>query len=145
MIAYFDSSALVKLYLAERGSKETSDFAASAEILGTSLISRAEVAAGLAKALRAGLSDADSAHRAKVAFASNWPDFAKVPVSDALVLRAESLAWDYVLRGYDAVHLASALTWRESIGTAVTIATFDRQLWRGSQKAGLRAWPDELP
>ena len=28
---------------------------------------------------------------------------------------------------------------------AITLATFDRQLWKAAQQAGVRAWPDSLP
>jgi predicted nucleic acid-binding protein len=65
---------------------------------------------------------------AERAFAGQWPDFAKVPVTEALVARTEALAWDAGLRGYDAVQLASALTWQESVGAEITLATFDRSL-----------------
>jgi len=45
---------------------------------------------------------------------------------------------------YDAVQLASALTWRDSIGQDVVFATFDRQLWEATPRAGLQAWPGKL-
>lgn len=51
---------------------------------------------------------------------------AKVPVSEALVSRAEALAWDFALRGPDAVQLASALTWQEAVVAEITLATFGR-------------------
>jgi hypothetical protein len=43
------------------------------------------------------------------------------------------------------VQLASALTWRESVGAEILLATFDQQLWEAAPKAGLNAWPDRLP
>ena len=45
MIVYLDASVLVKRYVAEPGSKETAKLIAHAEVVATSLISRAEVAA----------------------------------------------------------------------------------------------------
>ena len=75
---------------------------------------------------------------------SQWPDFAKVPVTEALVARAEALAWDATLRGYDAVQLASALTWQESVGAQITLATFDRQLWDAGKQVGMHVWPETL-
>ena len=56
--------------------------------------------------------------------------------------RAETLAWDHGLRGYDAVQLAAALTWQESVGTEILLATFDQQLGEAAPKAGVKAWPD---
>jgi hypothetical protein len=57
--------------------------------------------------------------------------------------RRVTLAWNYALRGYDAVQLASALTWQESVGMEVIVGTFDRQLWTAARHAGMKAWPEE--
>lgn len=144
MIIYLDASALVKRYVAERGSKEVIELTAAAEIVATSLISRAEVAAAFARAVRLGVLDHDGGRRAQRRFSREWPDLARVPVSEALVSRAEMLAWDYGLRGYDAMQLASALTWQESIGEDVFLGTFDGQLWKAAPGAGLKVWPETL-
>ncbi len=144
MILYLDASALVKRYVTERGSRETADVCAKAEIVATSLVSRAEVAAAFAKAVRVGIVEPDKGRKAQRAFVSQWPDFAKVPVTEALVARAEALAWDAALRGYDAVQLASALTWQESVGAEITLATFDRQLWDAGKQVGMHVWPETL-
>jgi predicted nucleic acid-binding protein len=145
VIAYFDASALVKRHVDERGSRETIEFAARAEVVATSLVSRAEVAAALAKAERAKLLDEDEARAAHRAFAAEWPDIARIPVTDALVSRADALAWEYELPGYDAIQLASAVLFQESLGTAVRLATFDKQLWDAARRAGLEPWPEKLP
>lgn len=144
MIVYLDASALVKRYVAERGSKEVIELTAAAEIVATSLISRAEVAAAFARAVRLGVLNRDGGRRAQRRFSREWPDLARVPVSEALASRAETLAWDYGLRGYDAVQLASALTWQESIGHDVFLGTFDSQLWEAAPEAGLHVWPEKL-
>jgi predicted nucleic acid-binding protein len=144
VIVYLDASALVKRYVTERGSRETGELSAKADVVATSLVSRAEVAAALAKAVRLGIVEPDNGRRAQRAFASQWPDIAKVPVTEALMSRAEALAWDFALRGYDAVQLASALTWQEAVGAEITLATFDRQLWDAGKKAGIRIWPETL-
>lgn len=145
MIAYLDASALVKRYIIERGSRETIALTADAEITATSIVSRAEVAAALGKAARIGLVTQDVARNAKRSFASDWPDLARVPVTEALVERAEALAWEHGLRGYDAVQLASALTWQESVGQEIVVATFDQQLWEAATRTGLKPWPEKLP
>ena len=145
MIAYLDASALVKRYLLERGSRETLEFTSQADMTATSILSRAEVAAGLAKAVRTRVVMDDVAKRAQRSFAGDWPDLLRIPVTEALVERADSLAWMHGLRGYDAVHLASALTWRESAGEEIVLATFDQQLWEAGKRTGLRVWPEQLP
>ena len=144
MIVYIDASALVKRYVAERESDAVIELTAKAEIVATSVVSRAELAAALARAARLGALDQDGARQAQRRFSREWPDFARVPVSEALVARAERLAWDYELRGYDAVQLAASLMWQESIGEDVLLATFDRQLWGAATRAGLQVWPQKL-
>jgi uncharacterized protein len=145
LIAYFDASALVKRHVDERGSREAIEFASRAEVVATSLISRAEVAAALAKAARAQILEDGEARKAQRAFATQWPDIARIPTTEALVSRAETLAWEFGLRGYDAVQLASAVMFQESLGTAVRLATFDKQLWDAARRAGLEPWPDKAP
>ena len=141
MIAYFDASALVKRYVTEQQSAETIELCTRAEVVATSLVSRAEVAAAFAKAVRNRILSDDEARKAQRQFAADWPDYARLPVTEGLVARAEALAWDHALRGYDAVQLASALMWQESIGAEVVVATFDAELWKAAGREGLTAWP----
>jgi predicted nucleic acid-binding protein len=145
VIAYFNASALVKRHIDERGSREAIEFAARAEVVATSVVSRAEVAAALANAVRAKLLEEDDARAAQRAFATEWPDIARIPVTEALVSRAETLAWDYGLRGHGAVQLASAVLFQEAVGATVRLATFDKQLWDAARRAGLEPWPEKLP
>lgn len=142
MIAYLDASALVKRYIVERGSRETIALTTESEMTATSIVSRAEVAAALARAVRTGLVKDDVARNAQRRFAEDWPDLARVSVTEALVERAERLVWQHGLRGYDAVHLASALAWQESLSEEIVVASFDQQLWEAAKRSGLKAWPD---
>ena len=139
MIAYLDASALVKRYIVERGSRETIALTADSDMTATSIVSRAEVAAAVAKAVRAGLVKDEVARNALQRFARDWPDLARISVTEALVQRAEGLAWEHGLRGYDAVQLASALTWQESVGQEIVLATFDQQLRDAAKRSGLKA------
>jgi predicted nucleic acid-binding protein len=145
VIAYLDASALVKRYLVERGSRETTELTAKSEMTATSIVSRAEVAAALAKAARTGLVTHDVARTAQRSFAGDWQDLVRVAVTEALVERADTLAWEHGLRGYDAVQLASALTWQESVGEEIVLATFDQQLWEAAKRTGLKPWPEQFP
>jgi len=142
---YLDTSAIVKRYVSEPGSQDTAALTEAAEVVATSLVTRAEVAAALARAVRVGTLDHNDGRRAQRRFSREWPTFVRVPITEALVIRAETLAWDHGLRGYDAVHLAAALTWRDAVGRDVVLATFDRQLWEAAPEAGLQSWPERLP
>ena len=145
MSVYVDASALVKRYVTEVASPEVVALTTGAEAVATALITRAEVAAALARAVRAGVLDDVGGRRAQRRLSREWPDLMRVPVTEALVARAEALTWAHGLRGYDAVQLAAALTWQDVLGREIVLATFDRQLWEAAPQAGLRAWPEKLP
>lgn len=141
MIVYLDASALVKRYVVEAGTTEVARLVRDSEALGTTVISRAEVAAALGEAARLKLLARDRAAAALAAFADDWNDLIRLQLGEAIVARAAALAWDRGLRGYDAVHLASALFWYESLNEPVVLATYDRELWQGAKASGLVAWP----
>ena len=145
MSVYIDASALVKRYVTEMGSAEVVALTTGAAALATALVTRAEVAAAFARAVRVGVLDDVGGRRAQRRFSREWPDFMRIPVTETLVARAETLAWAHGLRGYDAVKLASALTWQDALGQEIVLATFDRQLWEAAPQAGLRAWPERMP
>lgn len=145
MIVYLDPSALVKRYVAERGSEEVSRIVAEAEALGTALVSRTEVVAALAKAVRVGALEEQAAREARNTFEREWPDLVRLAVSERTAERAADAAWDHGLRGYDAIHLAAAAGWKDLLDKPVTLATYDRRLWQAAEEEGLQPWPQDLP
>jgi len=145
VIVYLDASALVKRYVAEAGSAQVEALIGQAQATGTAVLSRAEVAAALAKAARVGLVTRESALKALESFNADWEHLIRLQFGEPLAARAATLAWEHGLRGYDAVHLATALVWRETLGETVTVATYDRELWRGAQATGLLSWPAAMP
>ena len=145
MIVYLDASALVKRYVAEAGSVEVASLISEAQAIGTAVVSRAEVAAALAKAARVRLVTREAALTALKAFSADWENLIRIQFGEPLAARAAALAWEYGLRGYDAVHLAAVLFWRETLGEAITVATYDRELWRGAKASGLSPWPAAMP
>ncbi len=144
MIVYADSSAIVKRYLTEVGSAAVDTLVEDALQVGTALITRAEVAAALSKAARVGALTETEARRSLQEFRAHWPALTAIQITETLIAMADHLAWEHGLRGYDAVHLAAALTWQEALGESVTVATYDRQLWQAAQITGLVVWPDSL-
>ncbi len=144
MILYLDSSAIVKCYVQEQGSQETLGLIQASEVAATVVISRAEVVAAIAKAVRLGYITHDGAGAAISAFATDWTRFVRVQITENLVNRAASLAWHRQLRGYDAVHLAASLTLRDALHTGLTVATYDRELWVAAREEGLDVFPTNL-
>ena len=145
MILYLDASALVKRYVAELGSPEVSAAISRARVTGTALISRAEVEAALAKAVRLQALTQEEGLASLQVFRNEWPDLVRVQVTELVVAQAGKLAWDHGLRGYDAVHLAAASAWQGALGERVTLATFDKHLWAAAESVGLESYPADLP
>ncbi len=144
MILYMDSSALVKRHVTEAGSARVEEIAANAALIATALISRAEVSAALAKTVRVGGLQKEEALASLEAFRVEWQNYLRLELTETTLSRADTLAWEQNLRGYDAVHLACALIWQETVNEPVTLATFDQQLWRAAQSVGLAVFPVDL-
>jgi predicted nucleic acid-binding protein len=140
-----DASALVKRYVAELGSAEVSAAISRSKVTGTALVSRAEVEAALAKAVRLQALTQEEGLASLQVFRNEWPDLMRVQVTELVAAQAGSLAWDHGLRGYDAVHLAAASAWQGALGERVTFATFDKHLWAAAESVGLEAYPADLP
>ncbi|MHB8765014.1 MAG: type II toxin-antitoxin system VapC family toxin [Deferrisomatales bacterium] len=140
MILYLDSSALVKLYVAEPHSTLVREAVRDAALCCSHLIAYAEVRAALARALRLGRETAAGLQLHKQEFDRAWSCLDVVLPDAALVRRAGELAEQCGLRGYDSVHLAAAESVAGRLGPTVefVLAVFDVELAAGARTLGLR-------
>lgn len=108
MSVYFDTSSLVKLVLAEDGSREAQRAwdEAGARVASVALI--AESRAAVAAARRAGRVDSRCYSSVVGDLAGLWQQIDGIVLTEELAVRAGELADACALRGYDAIHLASA-------------------------------------
>lgn len=143
-ITYLDTSALLKLYIQEDHSDEVNLLVKASEGAGTNILTYSEMTAALSRAIRTSLISENAAKNAWGIFLNDWPNFTRLKLSTALTERAAKLAWDFSLRGYDAIHLAAALTWQDALEEPILMATFDRILWSASGRAGISVWPENL-
>lgn len=144
MILYLDTSALVKRYIAEIGSPQIALAISQANIVGSSMVAQVESLAAFSKAIRTQTLSSEEAALAVEIFRNDWPNLIRLHTTEVVMERAATLAWEMGLRGYDAVHLASALIWQEGMGEVLTFATFDRQLWQAAKDKSLRPFPSTL-
>jgi uncharacterized protein len=143
MNIYLDSSALVKRYIEESSSQKVREWIDKAISIATSQITRAEMSAVLARATRMGIINFADAYKTLESFRTEWPDIVRLSVTELTIHRADSLAWEMGLRGYDAVHLATTLLWQETISEPIYLATYDQQLWQAGKEVGLLVLPEE--
>jgi uncharacterized protein len=141
---YLDSSALVKRYVAERGTSWISHVcdAASGHTLYTVRISGAELIAALFRRSRAGSLSVLDAQAEAAQFKADVPyDYEIVEVTEALVNAAMILAERHGLRGYDAVQLAAALELQTTLTASglptLTLVSADAELNAAAVAEGL--------
>lgn len=140
-VAYFDSSALVKLVVEEEGTADAiALWNATAAVIANRL-AHPEVRAALAAAHRDGRLDGEDHERARERWHRYRSSLRMVELTRELEDAAGGLAHLHALSGSDALHLAAALTLAE---TEPVVATWDRRLLRASQASGLGTLPASL-
>ena len=136
MNLYLDTSALVKLYVEERGRTALVEAVSEAEIVATSMVAYVEARAAFTRRHRERVLAPADYRRSVRALDGDWSRYLRFEVSEALVRAAGRLAERYRLRAYDAVHLASALVMRDQLGEVV-FACWDSGLNATARRAGL--------
>ena len=106
----------------------------SAYPAASSILAYPEGRAALAAARRLDRLGAVEHRRALADFEALYGDLATVGVDHELAVRAGQFAEDLGLRGYDSVHLATAL---ELGDDEVVMVTWDRDLVRAAEEVGL--------
>jgi predicted nucleic acid-binding protein len=133
LIAYFDTSALIKLVVLEDGSATADELWSRASLRVGSRLVYPEGRAALAAAARAGRIDETEARGAATDLRRACSAMRLVGVDWTLAEHAGTLAELHGLRGYDAVHLATALAVDDA---SLVVATWDRDLARAASRAG---------
>ena len=136
-MVYIETSALAKRYLSEAESAQVDSIVerSSPEIY-TSRITYAEILSLLARALRDRRFSPKDYEYQKRRFWQEWDGFHIVEVTAECLRPADRLVERYPLRGFDAVHLCSALL----LGTP-DFACFDSRLNAAARAEGLAVIP----
>jgi predicted nucleic acid-binding protein len=134
LILYFDTSALIKLIVVEDGSDLAAELWASGHPAASSMLSYPEGRAALAAARRQGRLGEVEHGQALAVFEELQEDLVMVGVDADLAHSAGEHAEALGLRGYDAVHLTTAL---ELGDEEVVLVTWDRDLARAAEMVGL--------
>jgi len=132
MILYLDTSSLVKLYVEEEASSRVADLVRSSKVTGTSLIAYAEARAAFARRFRENAFTPGGYKRLTFSFDEDWDNYLIVRVTKELVRQAGDLAEKHGLRGFDAIHLSSAVTLRKELSTRIIFSCFDEKLQSAS-------------
>ena len=137
-VVYLDTSALVKLCVAEPGSALVAALWDGADLVVTSRLADAEVRAVLAGGRRAGRLDDEAAAEALAAWERLWPGLHVLELREAVTTSAAALVGRHPLRAADALHLASALELRSP---DLVVAAWDEHLAAAARAEGLLVVP----
>ena len=141
MILYLDTSALVKLYVREPGSTAMRAHAAKAGAMATSVVAYAEIRAAFARLRQSGVSS-EARHQQRLQqLGTDWESLLRVELAPDVLRSAGDMAEIYILRGFDSIHLASALWLKARVTEPVDFAVFDKRLGAAAAKAGLSVVP----
>ena len=134
MKTFFDSSALAKRYVQERGSEDVEDLCMAATELAVSVICVPEVISALSRRVREKhLSRSDYAH-AKQHLLDDLRDAVIVNLTPAVVAASVAMLESSALRAMDALHVGCALEW----GAELFVSADKKQI-PAARKQGLHA------
>ncbi|MBI5480986.1 MAG: type II toxin-antitoxin system VapC family toxin [Deltaproteobacteria bacterium] len=138
MILYLDTSALVKLYVREAGAARVKTRVGQAPVVATSRVAYPEARAAFARRHHEGALAAADLARIAGDLDRDFGALAVIELAESLARSAGDLAERHALRGFDAIHLASALELGRLVGEPPLFLAFDARLAAAAALAGLR-------
>ena len=141
MIAFFDTSAMIKRYIVESDSDAIIELWNKASLATASPLLYAESIATFARKRREEPQNTDAIARLQAAFHSDFDSLTRVALDDDVHRRVVRLLERHALRGADAVHLASAALVHDLLQEPVTFACADARLVTAAKAEGLHVVP----
>ena len=137
MFLYLDTSSLVKLYVEEEGSDQVALLVESASYCATSIVAYAEARAAFARRFREQAFTLEDYQQIKLALERDWGRYVVLNLDFNLVAKAGELAEKHALRGFDSIHLASAISLRDQVASPVVFSAWDARLHSAAKAEGL--------
>ena len=138
MNVYFETSAFFKLIVDEEGSDEAVELWEAAHRAIACRLMYPEARAALAAAARARRVTSSEMRLLRSRLESRWDQVEIIEIDDEIARSSGDLAEAHALRGYDSVHLASAVALADE--TSI-LATWDLELREAGGRVGLQVAP----
>lgn len=116
---FFDSSALAKRYVEEKGSERVQAILSSASTLAVSVICIPEIVSALYRRRRERKLSTEEYQNAKASLLSDIDDATIIGVTQEVIAQAVALLEQFSLRGADALHVACASEWSTDLFVSV--------------------------
>ena len=120
---FFDSSALAKRYIEEKGSDRVQTILSSASALAVSVICIAEIVSALRRRRRERKLSTEEYQNAKASVLSDIDDATIIGITQEVIAQAVALLEQFPLHSADALHVACASEW----STDMFVSADDRQ------------------
>jgi len=137
MILYCDTSALIKRYVEEEGSEDINKLWEGASVVATSVVAFAETMATFNRKFREAVFSTREYRVTIEEFKKDYGQLVLVPLNQDLDKSIENILKRHPLRGFDAIHLASALVFFHAEAPPLVFACFDSVLNQAARKEGL--------
>lgn len=125
---YFDSSALVKRYVAEAGRDVVNSLIEEASLIAVSRLAYVEVFSALMRRRPAFIAN-DAEFLARIEeFRDDWRAFTVFDMNEDALGEVDRIIETYRLRGADSIHLSTALRIRKVLSPDLVFVASDREL-----------------
>lgn len=135
---YWDTSALLKLFVSEPGSSDARAVLGRDREVATALLTYVEAFSAFTRRGQDGSLTRGDLARVRRRFGAEWTAYLRVPVTDEVVRRSRAVVERHGLKTLDAVHLASLLELGERLGERIPLVAADGRLLRAATAEGLR-------
>jgi predicted nucleic acid-binding protein len=137
MILYLDTSSLVKLYVEEIDSEKIKDLARNAAAISTAKIAYAEARSAFARKQKEDGFSLNVLRKIVEDLNRDWESYFVIEITDGLIRFAGDIAERYLLKGFDAIHLASAVHLKNKVNSEIYFSSRDARLNQSAEKEGM--------
>jgi uncharacterized protein len=134
MILYADTSSLVKLYVEEAGSDAVRELVRKADMVASCRVALPEMVSALTRRYHNRQIETPLYELLIQAVRNDWKHLVVLEFDEQL---AADLVKRHALRGYDAVHLASAVQLSNKDQVNMVFSSYDHQLMQAAKDEGL--------
>lgn len=135
---YFDTSALVKRYVKEKGSEKVDSLLADAVSVVTSRLTYPEILSAFNRRWKEGAFSEEWLNKMIENFEAEWDKFIIIDFQEEFFASTRELIRKHSLRGADSVHLSSALWLRPLAKGNMTFIACDKNLLKAAKAERLK-------
>ena len=144
MISYLDTSAIVKFYISEAGSQKVRQVFDLSDVLATCCITYVETISTFTRINNEKkLNDSDY-ENIVLNFKKDWEDLFVLKIDNTIIKTAGQFIESYQIKGYDSIHLASAVILGKRINQIINFCCWDNKLNEAALKENLSIFGNDL-